>query len=581
MKKSTTKGVYRDSVPSAGGAQALRASSQRLVDHQKIFAFVLWLLLTIWALWISNTPELNWSGRASIYQFLSASFQPELNPTFLGVMAKATLTTFAFAVCGTTLSLVIGLVLGVVCSRVWWQIFLPGAVGRAVWIALRGGLAIPRAIHEVIWGLLLLSVLGLDPIVGVGAIAIPFGAITAKVFSEIIDETPIGPLTALVNSGSNRIAAFCYAQLPQALPNLISYGFYRFECSLRAAAVLGIIGAGGLGEQIFLSWQSLQYAEVWTGFYALILLNGLVDTWSAKLRRQMGFVSRLDLADKSKRALVPVATRQTDKNRTFVWGSLIAIALCIPLCFAYLNIDWGRIGRSVPFLADLASELTAEQVLPAFSFSLVPLALQTMAMSILAINLAGIGGVLFSFPAAQNFFLPGGLLQSIGSTQRLSLGHGVLVLSRMILLAARAIPAPILALIVVFGMYPGIWPGALALAAHNFGILGRLMAEVNENLPDGPLRALRSLGASSSGIVFYGVFPANLPRFLAYILYRWEVCLRETVIVGIVGVGGLGRLMTEQLSSFDYGSLAATLLVFIGLTIFIDAISGWMRTAVR
>ena len=526
---------------------------------------------------MAGRPELNWSGRGSIYRFLAASLQPAVEPTFLWVIAKAALTTFAFAVCGTTLSLAAGLVFGIVCSQVWWQIFLPGAAGSGLWLALRGGLAIPRAIHEVIWGLLLLNVLGLDPIVGVCAIAIPFGAITAKVFSEILDETPIGPLGALVNSGVDPMTAFCYAHLPQALPNLVSYGFYRFECSLRAVAVLGIIGAGGLGEQIFLSWQSLKYAEVWTGFYALILLNGLVDAWSAKLRRQMGFVSRMDLVSQPNKG----AVRNIASQRLFVKSSIGAIALAVPLCFTYLNIDWTRISRSPPLLMDLASQITPDRFLPALSFSLLPLALQTIAMSVLAITLAGLGGVLFSFPAAQNFLLPGGLLQSVGTSRRWSLGHCILFLSRLILLTARAIPAPILALIIIFGMYPGIWPGALALAVHNFGILGRLMAEVNENLPDGPLRALRSLGASSGGIVFYGILPANLSRFLAYSLYRWEVCLRETVIVGLVGVGGLGRLITEQLSSFDYGSLAATLVVFVVLTIVIDTISGWMRGVVR
>jgi phosphonate transport system permease protein len=95
------------------------------------------------------------------------------------------------------------------------------------------------------------------------------------------------------------------------------------------------------------------------------------------------------------------------------------------------------------------------------------------------------------------------------------------------------------------------------------------------------VRALRSLGASSGGLIFYGILPANLARFLAYILYRWEVCLRETVIVGLVGAGGLGRLLTEQLSSFDYSGVAATLSVFIMLTMGVDALSGWMRSAVR
>lgn len=555
---------------------------------RKGLALLVWTGLVLWALWLSGvgrSPIVNWSGFPLIGQFTTAMFHPALDGDFVRVIAQATITTLAFAVCGTALSLVIGLFAGIACSEVWWQVCWPGKIGRGLWIGLRGLLAVPRAIHELIWGLLLLNVLGLDPMVGVLAIAIPFGAITAKVFSEILDETPVEPLYALVNSGVPPTTAFIYALLPQALPNLISYAFYRFECSLRAAAVLGVIGAGGLGYQILLSLQSLQYEQLWTGFYALIVLNGTVDFWSGQLRKRMGFVSRLSLGFDS--AQPPKGQGDVSggsflpRGRLFIWLSWVAVALSIPVCFAYLDIDWSRWGRARSLLIELASKVTPAQVLPEFSISLIPLALQTVAMSVLAITLAGIGGIAFSFLAAQNFFLPGGLLGTAGEARKWSWGHVTMLLSRLLLLGARAIPAPILALVILYGMFPSILPGALALAIHNFGILGRLMAEVNENLPEGPVRALRSLGASSGGLIFYGILPANLARFLAYILYRWEVCLRETVIVGLVGAGGLGRLMTEQISSFDYSGLAATLTAFIALTIGVDYISGQIRSAVR
>ncbi len=560
-------------------------------NYRKGGAIALWTGLVLWSLWMSGlgrSPLINRGGFGLMGQFWLAMFHPAHDAEFLQIIAQAALTTLAFAVCGTALSLLVGFFLGVLCSRLWWQMCWPGAAGRALWMGGRGLLAIPRAIHELIWGLLLLSVLGLDSMVGVLAIAIPFGAITGKVFSEILDETPTAPLEALVNSGVRPVAAFAYGLLPQALPNLLSYGFYRFECSLRSAAVLGIIGAGGLGYQIDISLESLKYEQLWTGFYALILLNGTVDFWSGWLRRQMGFVSRMELtqprrvgnADHPENPSKAKNHEKAKKAKT-VWLSWSAIALSIPLSFAYLDIDWSRWERSRALFTDLAAQVTPTQVLPNFSFSLVPLALQTVAMSVIAITLAGIGGVIFSFPAAQNFFLPGGLLRSVGEAKRWGLGHVAMLAARLILLGARAIPAPIFALVILYGMYPSILPGALALALHNFGILGRLMAEVNENVPDGPVRALRSLGASSGSVIAYGILPANLARFLAYILYRWEVCLRETVIVGLVGAGGLGRLMTEQLGSFDYGALAATLSVFVLLTIAVDAVSGWMRTTVR
>ncbi|MFK8184414.1 MAG: PhnE/PtxC family ABC transporter permease [Phormidesmis sp.] len=562
-------------------------------------ALLLWISFVLWSLWLSGIgrePIVNWGGLPQIGEFLTAMGHPALNAAFVKIIAAATVTTFAFAVCGTTLSLIVGLVLGVACSRVWWRICFPGRVGRLCWSTLRGLLAIPRAIHELIWGLLLLNVLGLDAMVGVLAIAIPFGAITAKVFADIIDETPTGPLDALIYSGVHPVIAFLYGLLPQALPNLISYGFYRFECSLRSAAVLGVIGAGGLGYEIFLSLQSLRYEQMWTGFYSLILLNGTVDYGSGWLRRKMGFVSRMELGLKASRSVRKVVQsveepvddtsatlreRPGQTRRPSAWIVCFLMFAAIIFSFAYLDIDWSRWGRAKSLFADFLLQLTPAQVLPNFSCSLLPIALQTVAMSVLGITLAGIFGVIFSFPAAQNFLLPGGLLRTMGEPQRWSTGHFAMLLARLVLLVARAIPAPILALIILYGMFPGLLPGALALAIHNFGILGRLMAEVNENLPDGPVRGLRSLGATPGALIFYGILPANFSRFLAYILYRWEVCLRETVIVGLVGAGGLGRVLTEQLSSFDYSALAATLTVFILLTIAIDALSGWLRTAVR
>ena len=540
---------------------------------------------------------------SEIGRFWLAMLHPTLDVPFLQVMLAAAGVTLAFSVCGTACSLAIGFVFGITSSRIWWQVFWPDKIGHLkvgplLWIAVRTILAVPRAIHEWIWGLFLLSIFGLDPLVGILAIALPFGAITAKVFSEILDETPTDPLYALINSGAKPGRAFLYGHLPQALPNLISYGFYRFECSLRAAAVLGVIGAGGLGYQISLSAESLRYEELWTGFYALILLNGLVDTWSGWLRRQMGFVSRMSLLKSQNRVSLDNTSIHKDRrhrnshhrdthyrNRRRYrqhWGvriSWIAIACAFPICLAYLEIDWNRLGRARSLILDIAAQVTPDKVLPKLSFDLLPIASQTVAMSVLAITLASLGGILLSFPAAQNFFLPGGVLEKAGEKSRTS--YLALLASRLILLTARAIPAPILAFVILLGMLPGMWPGVLALALHNFGILGRLMAEVNENLPEEPARGLRSLGASASGVVFYGILPANLSRFLAYSLYRWEVCLRETVIVGLVGVGGLGRVMTEQLSSFDYSGLAATLIVFILLTALVDFISHRLRAAFR
>ncbi|NEP60689.1 MAG: ABC transporter permease subunit [Symploca sp. SIO2G7] len=498
----------------------------------------------------------NLGGFPQLWRFLQASWHPELSPEFLQLTLKATLTTLAYAACGTFLSILLGVVAGVITSEIWWLTVLPHwTLRQPIWLFIRGLLAFPRAIHEMIWGIFFVSIWGLDPLVAIMAIAIPYGAIVAKIFSEILDETPRSALMALLSSGVSPLTAFIYSLIPQAFSNLLSYSLYRLECSVRSATVLGLVGAGGLGYEMLLSLQSLRYEQLWTFFYTLMLLSGVIDICSVILRRRINF-----------RVV------------------LILVVLCC-WSFWYISPDISK------FWSPRTQQLLGEIAQASFplDFQAVPLSqlgqlsLQTLGMSVLATAVSGIGGIALSFPAAHNFWLPGGLLNPSPKVTSLAAlkGWTILILTRSLLLFCRAIPAPIWALVVMFVMFPGILPGAIALGLHNLGILGRLMAEINENLDKPPLEALKSQGTPGLLLFFYGIFPMNLPRFLAYIFYRWEVCVRETVIVGLVGAGGLGVLLTEQLSSFDYQSVGVTLVCLVFLTFFVDWVSAVVRGTIH
>src|SRR5690606_4138125 len=128
-------------------------------------------------------------------------------------------------------------------------------------------------------------VLGRDPLVGVLALGIPFGAITAKVFAEIIDETDPGPHDSLIAAGAGRLQAFCYGTLPRIWGDLLAYAFYRFDCALRSAVILGMIGVGGLGFELGTAFAGLDYERMWTLILVLIVLGLACDRWSASLRR--------------------------------------------------------------------------------------------------------------------------------------------------------------------------------------------------------------------------------------------------------------------------------------------------------
>lgn len=575
-------------MPEGNIARNLHIPPRPLPFNQRTFWGLLAVAGIVWAVFQAGLFErdlVNEGGWRLALEFLQASLHPDFSRDFISLVLKATLFTLAYAVSGSAFSIVLGFVGGILSSQIWWQSVFSSRTKetqrlggyKAPWLGFRVVLTAPRAIHEIIWGLFFVNILGLTPLTAILAIAIPFGAITAKVFSEILDETPRQPLDALLNSGTAPLKAIMYGLLPQAFPNLLSYAFYRFECSIRAAAVLGIIGAGGLGYEIFLSLQSLRYEQLWTLFFALFLLSGLTDSWSGLLRRRMGSPHRISLVERR-------LTRrrfQARLNDPVVNASLAGAIILLVFSFWVLRPDFLQL--FTPRTAELLAGVVRDSFPPAFEVSyigeLLNLSAQTLAMSILAMVFAGVFGILLSFAAANIFLRSGGLLGTNSSDHFRNIILSLL--TRGFLLILRAIPAPIWALILLYVFFPGILPGALALGLYTLGILGRLMTEVIENLDDRPLRALKTQGASRLQVFLYGVLPSTMPEFATYIIYRWEVCIRATVIVGLVGAGGLGRLLTEQLSSFDYRGVTATLIFLLGLTFLVDMVSLTSRRALR
>ena len=240
--------------------------------NRQVGWFVLFVGVLVWSLYqaeLFSKTLINTGGWVLVERFILAILAPDISASFLWLTLDATLTTLAFAVTGTILSLIIGFFGGIFASQIWWETVFPQyrskgwyRLGRLLWLSIRTPFAFFRAIHEIVWGLFFVNIIGLDPLTAILAITIPFGAVTAKVFSEILDETSPQALRALQNSGVSPLKAFAYALIPQAFLDLLAYSFYRFECSIRAAAVLGLIGAGGLGHQIFLSLQPLKYDQI-------------------------------------------------------------------------------------------------------------------------------------------------------------------------------------------------------------------------------------------------------------------------------------------------------------------------------
>ena len=203
------------------------------------------------------------------------------------------------------------------------------------------------------------------------------------------------------------------------------------------------------------------------------------------------------------------------------------------------------------------------------------LAYDTLVMSVLAIGLAAAGALATFMFGARSV-----MLDELAPQGRWA-WRGLFFLVRGLYTLSRGIPELLWAMLIIFVLAPGILPGAIALAVHNWGILGKLSAEVVEGMDTRPLRALRSAGAGRLQMLAYGVLPQALPRFLTYMLYRWEVIIRTSIIVGLVAAGGLGTEFRLSMSHFHYTTVTLLLMWYLLLVVGVDLAAGVLRRLAR
>ena len=214
-------------------------------------------------------------------RFLAELLTPSVEPAFLMKLLKASFETFAMSAVGTLLAVALGLALSLPASRGCEQ-------ARARWrIPMRLLLNALRSIPELVWAALLLVSAGLGPFAGTLALALHTGGVLGRLFTEAIENAPPGPAFALHTQGVGCVRVLLYATLPQVLPQLVAYTLYRWENNIRAAAVLGVVGAGGLGQMLAFHLGLFQMEQTSAVLIAMFLMVTLVDVGSYLIRRAL------------------------------------------------------------------------------------------------------------------------------------------------------------------------------------------------------------------------------------------------------------------------------------------------------
>jgi phosphonate transport system permease protein len=483
---------------------------------------------------------------------MSGFLAPDLSGEFLQRVLQLSVESLLIGVLGTVMATVVGVCFAYFAIRIpdlphppksppavhtGWEL-ITRSIARFV-------LGFFRSIPEIVWAYLFVRVFGLGPGAAVFAIALTVGGSIGKLYSELAESVEPKTIQAMRATGASRWAILLFAVVPQVGRQWIAYALFRLECNIRSGTILGVVGAGGLGSEIALSIRYFQFDKLATTLLAVLLFVIALELVSAKLRQS-----------------------------SFKWTALFATAGTVA-AVVQLDIPWSDLWSSTSAAMFQFDNL---QVDPQFIRTTLWQIGETLAMAWAATVISAI--VAFALcPLAATPLTTGSYLPDPLQPPRLTamLLHAAKWSSRLFLQVTRAMPELTLAL--VFVAWVGIGPlaGILAIAVHNIGVLGRLYSDVLEEVEPGPAAALQAQGASGFATFLFGVLPQIQARLAAFSLYRFEVNVRATVMVGFVGAGGFGDALYTAISLFHMQDLTLLLITMLIVVSVVDAGGDWLR----
>lgn len=243
---------------------------------------VIMLLIAVWASFAYLALDLGQlfsaEAGAQMLKYVVSFFPPDVSADYLAQTWRGTLETIAISAIGTLLAALLGLLLALPAS---------GRFGIVARVIARLALNFLRSIPELVWAALMVFAAGLGPFAGTLALAWHTTGVIGRLFAETLENASPEPAQALRFAGSRPALAFLYGTMPSVVPQLVAYSLYRWEINIRMAAILGFVGAGGLGQMLYMTLSLFQQAQAMTVIVAMLALVALVDAASAWLRQHL------------------------------------------------------------------------------------------------------------------------------------------------------------------------------------------------------------------------------------------------------------------------------------------------------
>lgn len=439
-----------------------------------------------------------------------------LRPDLLSIEAMSVVHTVAFAVLGVAIGATAGFAL---------------AIAYPYSALVRGTAVTLRSIHELFWALLLIQVFGLGSTTGILAIALPYTGIFAKVFAEMIEEADLAAERVLP-AGTGAVSAFVYARLPELADRFKTYTLYRLECGMRSTLVLGFIGLPTIGFHLESYFKQGNYAEAAALLGCFYVLIGTRRLWARP-------------------ATVPV----------LLLASLLVLPETIGGGSALANLARFLGHDIVPYPLRSGALLDGQTWIalwnwlwPILTQKIVPGVGQTLILSQIALVASSLIALL-AFPLVSRTFC-GPIGQFAG---------------RVVLVVVRSTPEYMLAYVLLQLLGPSMLPAIIALSLHNGGIVGYLMGRHADGLE------YRLDAPRGANLYAYETVPRLYGQFMAYMLYRWEIIVRESAIFGILGVTTLGFYVDGAIAELRFD----VAVVLIAATVVLSAVIDWMSRAMR
>jgi phosphonate transport system permease protein len=517
------------------------------------------------------------TGIGNILRFIGQTVPPEF--TDAGHIVNLGLVTVCMAVAGTALAAVMAIPVGFMAAR-------NTTVHPAVrWLA-RAVIVVCRSVPDLVFAIVFVEAIGIGILPGVLALGFHSVGMLGKLYAEAIEQVPPEPREAVTATGASRLQNVATSVVPQVLPSFSSITLYRLDINLRSSVILGYVGAGGIGFLLNQYMGTLQFRRAVAVVIVIFVLIVIMEFVSAVIRRSLiGTEAPLRSAaaatgrrpafgDLMVRRLIrprpgqAAAPRTFDRQRvsppwtrtrvqrfSFAGGALAVIAVSL----------W--VTKINPLQAVTSARQVWDTVVlyfpPDFSTDRSNLITGTLQSASVAI-VATASGFLLAVPV--------GLLAARNVTDR-----WVYRCARAFLVVIRAVPELILAIVFVVAVGLGLVAGTFALIVGTVGFMSKLVADGIEEVNPMPREAVLSAGASRLQETATSVLEPAAPALAANGLYMLDVNFRSSTILGIVGAGGIGFLLSQSVQVLAYRTTGAIIITTFAVVLVIEVITSWVR----